>query len=316
MRELGFACDYNCATFVTRKGGKGTLAHFDASHNFTLQVEGSKEWRISRSPAERSTQQHVHLGSDGEVQSRTSNYDWEDAYEPYNADDTLTFVLEPGDALYIPSGAWHAVRAVGEAQSVSSAISFRGRTFPEVLRAALDKTLLANETWRELPCRRAEQRGEDMGPELRDYFRTVLIDLKAFIEKAEANPFPLYAELQRFVAAPEISRSEEAQAEEEPATIEPGSTLYGIQCPSPVARGEADDGSDVFYVFHRNGHLVFDEQDLIPFARKLAVTRRFRAEESLAWTSRPGEMLEWSRVEGLLQVLVGIGYLSLRPVTI
>jgi ribosomal protein L16 Arg81 hydroxylase len=78
--------------FYTPRDNTGMLPHRDGSHVLAVQIAGAKEWRIYDSP----DQNDARPGLDVDVDSHTHS-----------------FVMEPGDVLYLPHGYPHVATARG-----------------------------------------------------------------------------------------------------------------------------------------------------------------------------------------------------------
>ena len=95
--------------------------HVDAYDVFLLQVQGRRRWNISR-------KSHASVATQGSELNQVR------AFKPQH-----TWVLEPGDMLYLPPGVAHHGIAVGECMTFS--IGFRAPTDAEML-AELSNLLL------------------------------------------------------------------------------------------------------------------------------------------------------------------------------
>lgn len=129
------------AVFAVR-AGNGTSAHFDWNENFTVQLLGSKTWRVAA----------------GFVKHPVSNWRIGEPAPPY-ADTTSTpaempsdaqeFLLVPGSVLYVPRGHLHQATAGGAADSLSLNLSFPPTPWAVVLCALLSQRLMQDATFRE-----------------------------------------------------------------------------------------------------------------------------------------------------------------------
>jgi cupin superfamily protein len=108
--RLGHPCQVNA--YITPAGARGLGVHHDAHDVFVLQAFGSKRWEIHPTPAER------REGA-GEVRE---------------------VVLEPGDALYLPTGTPHAAQAQ-ESTSGHLTVGVHPRTWRDVVRKAVERVL-------------------------------------------------------------------------------------------------------------------------------------------------------------------------------
>jgi len=90
--ELGHPCQTN--VYLTPPGAQGARPHYDTHDVFVLQVEGSKKWTIYGTPVELPLPGQDFDASEHELGART-----------------LEFVLETGDAAYIPRGVVHEAQS-------------------------------------------------------------------------------------------------------------------------------------------------------------------------------------------------------------
>lgn len=112
-------------SIATDQGGVGP--HFDSYDVFLLQGEGQRRWEIS-------DQQNLQLDPDAPLKILS-------AFTP-----TATFVLEPGDMLYLPPCYAHNGVAIGDCMTLS--IGFRAPTALELARGLLEH---ASESLEEAP---------------------------------------------------------------------------------------------------------------------------------------------------------------------
>lgn len=91
------------ASFFAVRGAQGTAAHVDLNENFTIQLKGSKRWRVcnERSVVNPGNQRRLGAGQ-ARTSSTSSNRAWRDG-------ETTEFVLTPGAVLYVPREFIHEV---------------------------------------------------------------------------------------------------------------------------------------------------------------------------------------------------------------
>ncbi|MFE4670494.1 HEXXH motif-containing putative peptide modification protein [Streptomyces sp. NPDC056716] len=104
--------DVWCDVFLT-EGSSSIGAHIDDSDNFTVQLEGTKRWRLG-SPDTLSVRQR-RLRLLGEP----------DAGDSHITDDCAEFTLQPGDVLYIPLLWRHWGVSHGDSLSISLVVNSR-----------------------------------------------------------------------------------------------------------------------------------------------------------------------------------------------
>ena len=131
----------NAELFLSPDDG-GLPWHYDANHNFVLQLEGTKRWEVGRGVAVRAAPFNLHLFQMDRAEYRDALELGEIRVEPPKDQDVDEHLLQTGDVLYVPPGAWHRTFAQGRSYSLSLVLI--PLTFARVLRATL--TLLAFRT--------------------------------------------------------------------------------------------------------------------------------------------------------------------------
>lgn len=96
MREIEarLPAELKAYVFYTPCDNTGMLPHRDGSHVLTVQIAGAKEWRIYDSPDQIDARPGLDVDADSHSHS---------------------FVMEPGDVLYLPHGFPHVATARGGA---------------------------------------------------------------------------------------------------------------------------------------------------------------------------------------------------------
>src|SRR5918999_2638297 len=92
LRET-FPADVKTLMFLTPVGKRGLLPHRDGSRTIVIQLEGAKEWHLYWSEETDSADAGLGVDPDTEIDS---------------------FVLRPGDVMFMPHGYGHACTATGE----------------------------------------------------------------------------------------------------------------------------------------------------------------------------------------------------------
>lgn len=131
------------------RAGHVTAWHTDFQNNFTIQLSGRKKWRLVAGGAAPLRARTPHFDTPGNVVEEQAT-----AASICGAPDAgftsllppPTFfagadevVLNPGDTLYFPAGAWHAVEC--ESESLSINISIVGLTWADIASSAI-RTIL------------------------------------------------------------------------------------------------------------------------------------------------------------------------------
>jgi hypothetical protein len=128
-------------------GAHSTPWHWDAQENFTLQLRGTKRWRVARSGvAAPLTNWHplsaTSLAEDGGVLRASGVGEAALTPPPPGAPGEACFVLRPGSFLYTPAGFWHAVDSEGEEEgSLSMNFSCSGVRWGDVVLRAVTQHL-------------------------------------------------------------------------------------------------------------------------------------------------------------------------------
>jgi Cupin superfamily protein len=112
--DVGDHLDAQAQVFLAAPGAV-TPAHFDTYHNLLLQIDGTKEVSIGTFTEPRDAQREIarHFGRERENLR---------VLPP----EVSTFVLEPGEGLYIPPYAFHWAR-VGDGASLAMSCNFSDR---------------------------------------------------------------------------------------------------------------------------------------------------------------------------------------------
>lgn len=101
--ESIFAVDCAIHVYGGKEGSKSFNIHDDYPSNFIIQVEGETEWKIYKN----------------RISSMLQTGFLQDQIREENLEVDLHVTLQPGDALYIPSRAYHCAFPTGERLSMS-----------------------------------------------------------------------------------------------------------------------------------------------------------------------------------------------------
>jgi hypothetical protein len=128
--------------------GDGAVPHYDSSHVFVLQLEGRKQWRLSRRPVVINPSRGRRISPEGRIDARDRVED--EVLEHVALDSLDTVVLEPGDLLYVPIGMLHTTQA--KEQSLSIMFNFAPPRFDTLMELLVRRTLSGEAKWRGLPA--------------------------------------------------------------------------------------------------------------------------------------------------------------------
>ena len=113
--------------YYTPPSGQGFKAHYDTHDVFVLQIAGQKSWHLYDTPVVRP------LPSQGFEQVRMPP-----------GPESDSFVLAPGDTLYMPRGLMHEAEAGGDEASLHVTVGVLGRSLGDVLVDAVSDWLHTN----------------------------------------------------------------------------------------------------------------------------------------------------------------------------
>lgn len=116
-----FRCKVESDLWITRVNSFPAYLHYDSHDIFTIQIHGSKRWRVYSSIEVTEAQASPSL-------------DWDSVADPI-----FDVILRPGDVLYMPAFTPHAVTTT-EAYSVHVGVGVHPISWRELLEAVLDES--------------------------------------------------------------------------------------------------------------------------------------------------------------------------------
>lgn len=159
--------------FCARKGHV-TDWHFDFMENFTIQLQGSKIWKLKKNDL-----QHVqrgctpHYKTQQVVEEQMKIHRMQDAnfkYGPVGCETEFEeILLNEGDVFYFPSGMWHRVECTED--SISINLSMFTTSHADIVTSALRQIMWKFPKWRAGISYSTHQ-------EARDTMSELLLDLK------------------------------------------------------------------------------------------------------------------------------------------
>ncbi|OBG69759.1 JmjC domain-containing protein [Mycobacterium sp. E3339] len=152
--SLGWSGIVDCRAYLSGDGS-GYTPHFDTKDVITLQIEGSKQWQVANAPAVRNPISNAGQFPDGIYRYFRDDAElrpWEQFDQPDFPNGSTTYTLDTGDALVVPAGVWHNVRADGPSLSIAIALNHLapGNTLAIIL-STLARELMADSEWRGTP---------------------------------------------------------------------------------------------------------------------------------------------------------------------
>ncbi|MFF8813187.1 JmjC domain-containing protein [Streptomyces pactum] len=118
QRETGYPCHANC--YLTPPGARGLNWHWDPYTVVVAQVAGVKTWPLYRPVVTAPTREHLSFPM------TTTSAALRERFEETEPD--MTFVLEPGDTLWLPRGWIHHPHVTGPAPSLHITFALRELT--------------------------------------------------------------------------------------------------------------------------------------------------------------------------------------------
>lgn len=146
--ELGIPRDLVTADVFISPRGEAVPKHFDGVDVLILQLRGCKRWQLAPNRELRFPANAFIPGFGSDI--RNDRPSAADAPKEYSLDmprEAQTVLMNPGSALFVPRGWWHATHAVSE--SISMSIVMRTPTTGDMIRALVERRIQAHPDWRE-----------------------------------------------------------------------------------------------------------------------------------------------------------------------
>ncbi|OQR92316.1 hypothetical protein ACHHYP_03810 [Achlya hypogyna] len=131
------------------KAGHTTDWHFDFMENFTVQLQGTKTWRLKKSTVPHPLRGCTpHYKTQDVVEQQLKLHRMADPAFPYHPDvaadgsDVVSVTLTPGSMLYFPGGMWHRVECADDEDSISMNLSMFSTPYADVVADAVRQLLL------------------------------------------------------------------------------------------------------------------------------------------------------------------------------
>jgi hypothetical protein len=125
---------FKVSIFATRRGGR-TVPHVDGNENFTLQLQGTKLWKIS-------------AGEEWPgLREKSPNGDlFRILQQPESWNHIEHFEMHPGAILYCPAKYWHTVETIEDSLSLNISIETK-YTWADALLPAIRAALVKHPDW-------------------------------------------------------------------------------------------------------------------------------------------------------------------------
>jgi hypothetical protein len=224
--------------------GAGFRKHFDSKSALVIQCEGKKHWKYSSLPAIDFPRASGRPGVDGieyDFRGREVPEPWELAERVDG--ETHAAVLEPGNALWLPPGAWH--EACAEGFSLALTVTFKPRDFSQSLIPLLAAAMRSHSAWRAgIPAAFDASAVTAAQPHVKRYFGSRLKELRDYLNALGEEDFRLWD-----AWAGGITESLERPSATVSAELR-GDAVYAWNPVQPTVAYLRDDGPLVHLVVH------------------------------------------------------------------
>jgi hypothetical protein len=306
-RQLGYPGKV-CFNAYLSPPGSGFNWHFDSRIASTLQIEGTKRWRFSKSVAVPWPRGNGTLRSDGSAAYSDPNLgiargEHLAAFDPADVGDVM---LEPGDLLILPAGLWHEACG-GTGGSLALNLSFNALSYTQIVRRLLDALLAGEPDWRSpAPLLPGDEPGE-ADP-------AGLAAITAQLGRAAHVLGALRGD-----SAAVVKLWESLVQNPDPALAPPSSTPARATEVLPDARLRLRSDGSVYPLLADGGarlciavgasRTIELTGAAIGFGQRLLTQRSFVARESTGWNAL-GPPFEWPEVAALLRTLKAEGLIE------
>ena len=309
--ELTFAGSVTCEVLLAIPGSL-IPNHVDNESVFSIQVEGTRRWRISSRPVIQWPHRTLEMGDDGDVRAGDGE-PWEYDVDRLKSDEFADFTLEPGDMLFHPSGAWHKLISVTpgtSGQSISLSMVFRNTMISKLFDELIRSRFASNGAWRNFPVALRSEMPDTIPPRLIEFFSARCHELRMLANSLDPNGLEVQRQWKRLVAdydskIPDAKQGAHATDEVLPSeqlVLSAGQPLGFVTATDP-------DGHELAYIYYGSTEVCIDDAQLIPFARTLMRTQAFLAGAATEWAD-PG--MSWDRTKNLLEELT-LDYTTRKP---
>jgi ribosomal protein L16 Arg81 hydroxylase len=320
--ELSFSGTLDARAYVS-PDGCGTRTHYDGRIATTLQIDGRKTWRYSKSPAvvfplENSP---VLKTEGGPLAARKPHE--KQSWKTFDLPDESDFVevtLEPGDVLCLPAGTWHSASAVGYSRAIN--VAFNPALVTTTLEQVLRKRMLENPEWRHSPPPALAQLGTGKMPDsVKNYFRARLDELAELIRSLDPDG-PEFSDVWRTGIhsvspgkAPPPGEEPQKKTEDPPKgqqPITPKAQLC-VSVDGPLDFGSCldQDGLEAVALYQGvTGRRMILPLGIRPFVARLVSQKKFRADASLKWTGDSSAEFDWEDIQLVLTSLRDQGFIA------
>lgn len=295
--------------------GEGYDTHFDSRIATTLQIEGRKRWKFSTDVA--LDWPHYQVRS-GQGDSLVTDYQFQQPiqdWQRFRVPAECSFrevVLEPGDVLCLPAGAWHSAEAIG--YSLALNLAFQPIGFWELLAPVLSSLLIKYSKWREPPPSVPSDRVHCGSlPESVDrFFQARIGELIEVLKSMTEDPKELNQAWHRMVVYGTGANTPLVAVGRKTCSLTPddrirvtkkGVLAYGF--------GPGPSGEKLVYVYGATPPFEIGySENATPFFQHLLAQSEFNAREATRWTNDENEY-SWESVKAMLEDMLEHGVIRI-----
>jgi ribosomal protein L16 Arg81 hydroxylase len=303
--EMTYAGDVTCEALFAVAGSR-IPNHIDDESVFSLQIEGTRHWRMSSRPVIRWPRRTLETDENGTLLAGDGE-SWEYDCEKVEADEWMDLLAEPGDMLFHPSGVWHELKLVtagASGRSVSLSIVFRNTPLSRLIEALVEEHFAPEPAWRNLPVVLRSESPDSLPPPVREYLRARCDELRRYAAALDPDGIEIDRCWKKLVAQYQGT----GPVTSETAPLLPDDQLaLSTHQPQGFAASRDGDSKNVFYIHAGTTEVCLDAPDLVLFARALVRQRTFAAASATAWA---GAEMSWDQTRTLLEQLLAVGILE------
>jgi ribosomal protein L16 Arg81 hydroxylase len=296
--------------------GDGFPPHLDKTSVIVVQLSGRKRWKISSAPVLPWPNGSTAFLDDGTIAHRDYEPAWWEDLETVDLDNSVEFVLEPGDVLYLPPGTIHATESMDE-HSISISLLFNPFRPLDLLSRVLANRLTSDPNWRNIPAfqtrtPRADSAAGTLTVEAKEFLAARLNELRDALETLTPEDLDLNCEWHRLLADPgeatRASLSLPARTTEQLPVERTELLRLSRRATITWALGTDQDGERCMTAFYADNEISVGGQ-WTPFLQTLVSQDMFAAQSATEW-SDDGESYPWETVQEYLQALLEQGLIE------
>ncbi len=292
---------FNC---YVSKDEKGFSTHFDGHGVIILQIEGSKRWRFSSTPAVPFPNQNYILPVSGTPYLKGIG-----PIERPNEKEFEDVLLEEGDVLYLPAGHWHVTSAKEFSLALTFSMQFQ-KPF-DLIFETLRTKLQRNPAWRSTfpPVWNPNMKINEVPSEISNIFESLIQDLKKQLESMDLSEFhrAWYRSVGTITSPIEsqyASEIQDTERRENPTVNQNDALKIAGKSPIHYFTSENKNGLGEIFLYYKTAEVKLPIEAL-PFVKNVLQKKEFKASDVLRWAD-----YDWSEMQPVLTQLLHLGVLE------